>query len=111
MKERRTKDSTLEEIVCSGVSTIHGRGVFARRNIKKDEYIGTYHGPTVKRNGTHVLWVYEEEVATGRNGKNILRYLNHANPSNAEFDGFDLFARIAIHARDELTINYNPDEE
>ncbi len=111
MKEKRTKDSALGKILYAGVSTIHGKGLFARQNIKRGEYIGTYHGPAVKRNGTYVLWMYEGDTVIGRSGKNILRYLNHANPGNAEFDGFDLYARIAINAEDELTINYDPDEE
>ncbi len=110
MKNRRTKNGTLRSVVYSATSEIHGTGVFARRDIARGEYIGTYHGPAAKRNGTYVLWLYDESRreggAVGCSGRNLLRYLNHANPGNAEFDGFDLYARMDINAEEELTFNY-----
>ena len=109
---RKIKNQHLNEVVYSAPSTIHGTGLFAKRNIKKGEYIGTYHGPDAKRNGTYVLWVYEngeDQPPIGRSGKNLLRYLNHKKPGNAEFDGFDLFARVAIKADQEITFNYELD--
>jgi hypothetical protein len=36
----------------------------------------------------------------------MLRYLNHASPSNAAFDGFDLYALQAIAHDAEITIDY-----
>jgi len=111
---RRKKDEELEDIVYSAPSEIHGTGLFARRTIKKGEYIGTYHGPKTKKNGTYVLWVYDpgdEENAIGRNGKNLLRYLNHDDKGNAEFDGFDLYATRKIRPDEEITFNYEGAEE
>ncbi|PLY11969.1 MAG: SET domain-containing protein-lysine N-methyltransferase [Sedimenticola sp.] len=108
---KKIKNQELRETVYSASSEIHGTGLFATRNIKKGEYIGTYHGPDAKRNGTYVLWVYdhgEEDKAIGRSGKNLLRFLNHAKPGNAEFDGFDLYARVAIKKHQEITFNYQP---
>lgn len=99
----------MKEAVYTAASAIHGTGLFARRRIRKGEYIGTYQGPQAKRNGTYVLWVYDagdEANAIGRSGRNLLRYLNHAKPGNAEFIGFDLFARKAIEVDDEITFNY-----
>jgi len=107
--KRRVKNSDLREMVYSALSPIHGTGLFAKRIIKKDEYIGTYHGPDVKRDGTYVLWVYDEGDkgnAVGRSGRNLLRYLNHAPRGNAEFDGFDLYARKKILIDQEITFNY-----
>jgi hypothetical protein len=107
--KRKIKNGDLREIVYSALSPIHGTGLFARRKIKKGEYIGTYSGPPAKRNGTYVLWVFDpgdEENAIGRSGRNLLRYLNHAEPGNAEFDGFDLYARVPINEDDEITFNY-----
>lgn len=114
MDEKRIKNSELKCFVFSAQSGIHGTGLFAVKKIKKGEYIGTYHGPVAKRNGTYVLWVYEEgndneDEAIGRSGKNLLRYLNHAKPGNVEFDGFDLYARTPIQPLDELTFNYEAD--
>ncbi len=107
--EKRTRNSELRDVVYSAPSAIHGTGLFARRAIRKGEYIGTYHGPRAKRDGTYVLWVYDpgdEENAVGCSGRNLLRYLNHARPGNAEFDGFDLYARVRIRADEEITFDY-----
>ena len=107
--EKKTSNRELRETVYSAPSTIHGTGLFARREIKKGSYIGTYHGPDAKRNGTYVLWVFDpddEANAVGRSGRNLLRYLNHAEPGNAEFDSFDLYARKRIRADEEITFNY-----
>ncbi|WP_241086886.1 SET domain-containing protein-lysine N-methyltransferase [Candidatus Vondammii sp. HM_W22] len=106
---RKTKNSELKDTLYSGPSTIHGTGLFAKCHIKKGKYIGTYHGPDAKRNGIYVLWVYdqgEEDKAVGRSGRNLLRYLNHEKFGNAEFDSFDLYARIGIKAGEEITFNY-----
>lgn len=106
---KKTSNVDLREIVYSGPSTIHGTGLFAKRGIGKGEYIGTYHGPEAKRNGTYVLWVFDpddEANAVGCSGRNLLRYLNHQEPGNAEFDGFDLYARVSIGMDEEITFNY-----
>lgn len=106
---KRTSNTHLREWVYAATSGIHGTGLFARRFIAADEYIGTYWGPLAKRNGTYVLWVYDEgdeDNATGRSGRNLLRYLNHARPGNTAFDGFDLYAQCDIEADEELTFDY-----
>ena len=106
---KKTKNSELRKSVYSAPSEIHGTGLFARRCMDEGEYIGTYHGPDAKRNGTYVLWVFDsddESNAVGRSGRNLLRYLNHADPGNAEFDGFDLYARTRIEVDEEITFNY-----
>ena len=107
--QRKIKNKELREVVYSAPSEIHGTGLFARCNIREGEYIGTYHGPKTKQNGIYVLWVYDEgdeNNAVGRNGKNLLRFLNHADPGNAEFDGFDLYARKTIKMDEEITFDY-----
>ena len=98
----------LKKRVYIGPSKIHGTGLFARRKIDQGTFIGTYKGPETKENGTYVLWVYEgREAPTGRDGKNLLRYLNHADDGNAEFDGFDLYALRTIEPNEEITFNYD----
>lgn len=106
-RELRIKNHQLKAIVYADESTIHGTGVFARRAIAAGEYIGTYGGPDASRNGIYVLWVTDEHgVDRGRSGRNLLRFLNHAVHPNAEFDGYDLYARIAIPANAEVTFDY-----
>jgi len=90
------------------LSAIHGKGLFARTPIPEGTFIGVYDGPTAKKNGTHVLWVYDDTGVVGRRGMNKLRYLNHSEAPNAEFDGFELYARRHIFPGDEITIDYDP---
>lgn len=106
-KRRRLSDRRLASVVYVARSSIHGRGLFAARAIAADEYIGTFHGPRVSDDGCHVLWVYPEKGAPiGRVGRNLMRFLNHATPYSAAFQGFDLYACRAIQAGEEITIDY-----
>lgn len=98
----------LRDLVYVAPSPIHGKGLYARVPIEAGRYIGTYEGPAAKRNGSHVLWVYDTDGSTtGRRGMNALRYLNHSARPLAEFDGFDLYALRAIGPGEEITIDYN----
>lgn len=93
-------------------SPIHGKGLFARERIPRDTYLGEYLGPYAKKSGSHVLWVHEDDGSVvGRSGRNKLRYLNHSDKPNAEFDGFHLYAIRAIKADEEITIDYDFDED
>jgi SET domain-containing protein len=105
---RRLSDRRLGAIVAVRRSAIHGRGVFAVREISEGEYIGTFDGPRVVKNSSHVLWVHVDGHGEplGRLGRNLLRFLNHDPDCNASFDGFDLYARRRILAGEEVTIDY-----
>ncbi len=100
----------LKKLFYADKSPIHGKGLFARKRIEPDTYLGTYDGPETEENGTYVLWVEEEkDYWVGRDGKNLLRYLNHSEEPCAEFDGFDLYAIKPIEPGQEVTINYGED--
>ena len=104
------ENEKLEKFFYVKKSAIHGKGLYARKTIRKGEYMGTYHGPEVTENGMHVLWVEEEDGSTtARDGKNLLRYLNHSAKPLAEFEGFDLYARRKISKHTEITIDYGED--
>lgn len=107
-KRRRFSNRLLALVVTVGASPIHGRGVFAVRPIRRGEYIGTFDGPRVDRDGRHVLWIYPEDGGepVGRQGSNHLRFLNHSKASNVEFHDFDLYAIRDIASGEELTIDY-----
>jgi len=93
-------------------SPIHGRGLFARRRIRRDDYIGTYEGTRTQRNGMHVLWVWDEATQNwvGVNGRNEMRFLNHSDNPNAEFWGDELYALRIIKPDEEITFDYGWDE-
>jgi SET domain-containing protein len=93
-------------------SSIHGRGVFARRPIARGEYIGTFRGVPTRRDGRWTLWVLQENGRLqGIRGRNALRYLNHSRRPNAEFWGADLHATRRIAPDTEITIDYGEDGE
>ena len=94
-------------------SGIHGRVLYAAVEIKLGDYIGEYYGPTVEENDMYVLWTEDENgVWIARDGKNILRYLNHdSSAPHAEFHGFKLYALRDIMPGDEVMIDYGEEPE
>jgi len=90
-------------------SEIHGKGLFAKEGIKSNTFLGEYQGPEAKRNGSHVLWVFDDDRVVGRSGRNKLRYLNHCKECCAMFYGFELYSARHIKAGEEITINYGDD--
>lgn len=90
-----------------GDSPIHGRGLFASAPIRRGDYIGTFKGPDTDTDGAYVLWLTDEDGNHyGRRGMNALRYLNHSDDPNAEFDNYDLYATRDIEPGEEITIDY-----
>ncbi len=109
-KKLLTSNNQLRKRLFVDRSPIHGRGLFARTDIPKGEYLGTYDGATVRKNGMHVLWVEDKpDKWLGRDGKNMLRYLNHNRKPNAEFDEYDLYSMKKIRAGKEITFDYGED--
>ena len=97
----------LQQLFYKKESGIHGEGLFSRGRIVQGDYMGEYDGPTVYDNGSHVLWVEDDDdVWVGRDGKNLLRFLNHSKSPHAEFIGFELFAVRDIGPDEEITIDY-----
>jgi SET domain-containing protein len=100
-------DEELRQLFYAKESAIHGTGLYARRKIRKGDYMGEYDGPEVIDNGSHVLWVEDEgDDWIGRDGKNLLRYLNHSVKPLAEFIEFELYAVCNINPDEEITIDY-----
>ncbi len=94
-------------------STIHGLGLFAAAFIPADTHIGDYEGPIVIReedDGDHVLWVHPNDGPSyGIEGRNALRYVNHAATPNAVFYDHQLFALRDILPGEEITHHYGDD--
>jgi SET domain-containing protein len=89
-------------------SEIHGRGLFAARQLATGQLIGAYNGPEVTEDGVYVLWIEDDsgESWTGHDGENEMRFMNHANAPNAEMDGLDCYALKDIAVGAEITIDY-----
>jgi SET domain-containing protein len=88
-------------------SLIDGLGVFAREAILRGDKIGTYTGIEVDEDGKYVLWIMDlDGREIGVDGNNDLRFLNHSQEPNAEFDGEELFAIDHIPAGTEVTFHY-----
>jgi SET domain-containing protein len=94
-------------------SPIHGLGLFARREIAREEYIGTYEGPTTSKDGMHVLWIWNEDRDSweGIDGRNEMRFLNHSSQPNADWWGNDLYAIRPIGQDEEISFDYGWDHE
>jgi SET domain-containing protein len=108
-KRKRRKEEELAELRSIEVraSPLHGRGVFATRRIRAGAHIGAFEGKPTRRDGTHVLWVAAPNGGEiGIRGENDLRFLNHSQQPNAEFDGADLVATRNIQPCCEVTIHY-----
>lgn len=104
------KQPDLEKLFFVDDSKIHGKGLFARKKLKKEQFLGTYDGPVTEENDTYVLWVeMKKDKWVGKDGKNILRYLNHSFEPCAEFDGYDLYALRDIKKGEEITFDYGED--
>ncbi|MEN8761096.1 MAG: SET domain-containing protein [Thiogranum sp.] len=85
-------------------SPIHGKGLFARHQIKAGEIIGMIDGIPTSANGEHVLWL------DGVNGIRVqceLRYINHSDtPNAAYYDTLEVCALTDIEAGEEITHDY-----
>lgn len=100
-------EEQLYQLYYAKESGIHGKGLYARDKFKQGDYMGEYDGPVVSENGMHVLWVEKyDDVWVGRDGKNLLRYLNHSKDPHAEFIDFELYAIRDIYPDEEITIDY-----
>ncbi len=102
----------LDDRVRAGRSEIHGRGLFAARRLRRGSFIGTFVGKRTQEDGTHVLWVEDEEGSRyGIRGETALRYLNHSSNPNSEFSGADLYALRNIQPGAEVTFHYGEEWE
>jgi len=111
-RRRADPDSRLLARVEVRRSPIHGRGVFARKRLRKGQLVGRFEGETTRRNGTYVLWLIDEDgTETGIRGRNALRFLNHGDPPNAEFRSDALHVLCNVQPGVELLIDYGWSDE
>ena len=96
--------SKLDQLTYVAQSKIHGKGLFARKNIKKNTVLGYLEGKPTRRDGDYVLWITETE---GFQVTCDLRYINHADKPNAVYyDDLSVVILRNISADEEITHNY-----
>lgn len=91
-------------------SKIHGKGLFATRNIKKGELIGKLKWKPAKRDGIYVLWT--EDGTRPVRVMCDLKYINHQKKANAEYtEALTVVATKGIKVGEEITHDYGDDWE
>jgi hypothetical protein len=99
--------SSMTQKITEGPSAVHGTGVFAVASIAVEELVGRYEGNPSEEDGTYVLWVETDDGGwEGIDGTGVLRFLNHSQSPNVEFDGPDLYALRDIAPDEELLFDY-----
>ncbi len=95
---------TMKKLVYVEDSPIHGKGLFAKQNIRKGTVIGRASGYPTKRDGTYVLWLDEK---TAYRVECDFRFINHSDNANAAYyDTLEICALKDIKAGEEITHNY-----
>lgn len=87
-------------------SGIHGKGLFARCDIKKEDIIGTIEFNPVEEDGPYVLWVEDQGVLVECD----LKYINHSHSPNACYcEDLNVVALADIKKDEEITHDYGDD--
>ena len=88
-------------------SKIHGKGLFAIRNIPEGEIIGTIDYKPVEIDGPYVLWV---DDTLGIQVDCDLKYINHNSKPNACYcEDLQVVALKNIKTDEEITHDYGDD--
>jgi hypothetical protein len=86
-------------------SSIHGKGLFAKKTIKAGSIIGELEGKPSKKDGPYVLWLDDDKK--GFEVQNIFKYINHnAKPNAAYYDDLTVVALRNIKKGEEITHHY-----
>ena len=87
-------------------SRIHGKGLFAKTDIRRGEVIGTIPYKPAKQDGPYVLWVNDQGILV----ESDLKYINHSSSPNACYcDDLDVVALKKIARGEEITHDYGED--
>ena len=88
-------------------SDIHGKGLFATKNIQRGDLIGTIEYKPVTEDGPYVLWINAD---TGILVDCDLKYINHnAKPNACYCEDLEVVALRDIKQGEEITHDYGDD--
>lgn len=86
-------------------SLIHGKGLFAKKNIKQGEILGYVKGTPTTIDGPYVLWLRGMEE--GFVVECDLKYINHnSHPNACYYDDLSVVALRDIKKDEEITHHY-----
>ena len=97
------RKSDVSDLVYVADSEIHGKGMFAAVDIKKNTLIGELLGTPTREDGTYVLCLTKK---LGLRLKNDLRFINHGKKANCELSDIDVVTVRAIKKDEELLHDY-----
>jgi len=97
------RKSDVSDLVYVADSEVHGKGLFAAENIKKNTLIGELLGTPTRKDGTYVLWLTKK---LGLRLKNDLRFINHGKKPNCELSDIDVVTVRSIKKDEELLHDY-----
>jgi hypothetical protein len=106
-KSPRGQTTRKEAPIYVAPSRIHGRGLFAARDIPADTLILRIQGRAAKRDGPHVIWPADGAKGGGFLVTNEARYVNHADKPNAAFYDMELWSVRRIREGEEITHDYS----
>ncbi len=89
-------------------SDIHGKGLFAKLDIKAGTTIGRIKGQPSREDGPHVLWI--NDTGDGVKVECLFKYINHNTKPNAcYYDDLTVVALKDIKRDEEITHHYGDD--
>ncbi len=101
------KKSTHKQPYIVKQSAIHGKGLFARRDISEGDIIGNIKHKPTKKDGPYVLWVSE---SLSVQVECDLKYINHHSQPNAcYYEDMKVVALSNIKKGEEITHDYGED--
>jgi len=111
-KSGKKKDSKIVEGVPTDLvyvmkSKTHGKGMFAKKKIKKDVVLGPLLGRPTKKDGTYVLWLTNKK---GLRVTNDYRFINHSFKPNCALTGTEVVTLKSIKKDEELFHHYGWEE-
>lgn len=103
MIKNKVKTKSYAKVVVQN-SKIHGKGLFAGEDIRKDTILGDLSGKKTVQDSIYTLWVSEDE---GFSVECDFKYINHkTTPNVAYYDDFTVVALKNIKEGEELFHDY-----
>ena len=102
------KQSEFDDFLYVKESAIHGKGLFARNEIKEGQVLGYVNGKPTHIDGPYVLWI--DDSTRGFEVECDFKYINHNDSPNAcYYDDLTVVALRDIAKDEEITHHYGED--